>query len=429
MTNTHPSEPTNYLKQGQFWSAFLGNFFEHYDTAIFGFLSPFLAPLIFPMHDFMTALILTYAMIPLGMLARPIGALFFGYIGDYYGRTRALFWSLVGMSVVSGSIALSPTYEQAGILAPVIFGLGRLLQNFLAAGETIGGAIFLLENTEKKRHDFLSGIFNASTIGGILFASLGVSIISHYNILENGWRALYVIGCLTGVFGCILRINLPLNEVNIKSIKGSYSPLNLFNIFIQQWKALFVVALSSGFSYANYSIALVLMNGFIPMITTTTKNEMMNLNTFLLVFDFISLPFFGWLASKVSRVKLMLGASLGVVFMVIPLFMVLEGGSFLTVVLVRICLVLFGVAFFAPFHAWVQDFVPATHRYLIVSFGYAVGSQIFGGPTAAFSLWLFKTTGIVSSVSWYLFALALINGVILIKMNFFAIPKEERCRI
>lgn len=54
------------------------------------------------------------------------------------------------MAVVSFGIAFSPTYVQAGVLAPLIFCVGRLLQNFMTAGETIGGAIFLLENTAKK---------------------------------------------------------------------------------------------------------------------------------------------------------------------------------------------------------------------------------------------------------------------------------------
>ena len=88
----------------QLWNACLGNLFEHYDTALLGFLSPFLAPLIFPEKDPMTALILTYAIIPLGMVARPLGSLVFGYIGDVYGRKHALFLTLAGMSLISGSL-------------------------------------------------------------------------------------------------------------------------------------------------------------------------------------------------------------------------------------------------------------------------------------------------------------------------------------
>lgn len=123
------SHPKAYVKN-HLWSACLGNFFEHYDTALFGFLSTFLAPLIFPDYDFLTALILTYAMIPLGMLARPVGALVFGYIGDKYG-SKALFLSLSGMGLLSFCTAFSPTYAQVGWLAPVIFCITRIVQNFL----------------------------------------------------------------------------------------------------------------------------------------------------------------------------------------------------------------------------------------------------------------------------------------------------------
>src|ERR1700688_1495282 len=111
--------------RGQLWNACLGNLFEHYDTALFGFLSPFLAPLIFPKQEAITALILTYAIIPLGMLARPLGSLVFGYIGDMYGRKHALFLTLTGIALVSGGIAFIPTYVQAGMLAPLLFFLGR----------------------------------------------------------------------------------------------------------------------------------------------------------------------------------------------------------------------------------------------------------------------------------------------------------------
>ena len=139
------------------------------------------------------------------MLARPLGSLVFGYIGDIYGRSYALFLTLAGMALVSGCIAFSPTYLQAGMLAPILFFFGRALQNFLAAGETMGGAIFLLENTSEKHHDLISGLYSASTMGGHLLASLGVFLLGRYNIVNPGWRFLYLCGCTTALFGCMMR--------------------------------------------------------------------------------------------------------------------------------------------------------------------------------------------------------------------------------
>lgn len=391
------------LPQKQLWNACLGNFFEHYDTALFGLLSPFLAPLIFPEHDQLTALILTYAIIPLGMLARPLGSLFFGYIGDVYGRNHALFLTLAGMSIVSACIALSPTYAQAGIISSIIFTLGRILQNFLAAGETMGGAIFLLENSPNKRHDLLSGLYGASSMGGHLLASFGVLMFSSYNAIDFGWRHLYLYGCVTAFFGCMIRnssqgIQAPAQQSkSISSMKEQ---------FWKYRKQLLLIIINSGFTHATYAIALVLMNGIVPLVSSVSKTEIMEINTYLLILDFCALPFFGWIASKVSREKLMLFASLGVIIFAVPLFMALQGASLAGIIGIRIAFVLLGVAFCAPLHAWAQMLVPPTCRYEVISFGYAIGSQLLGGPTAVLALWCYQKTGMISSVSWYWIFLA-----------------------
>lgn len=387
----------------QLWNTCLGNLFEHYDTALFGFLSPFLAPLMFPKQEPIIALILTYAMIPLSMLARPIGSLVFGYVGDVYGRGQALFLTLAGMAVVSGCIAFIPNYTQVGLLAPVLFCLGRALQNFLAAGETMGGAIFLLENTAEKRHDLLSGVYGASAMGGHLLASLGVLLISQNAVIDPGWRLLYLCGCITAVFGCMTRRT---SCVVQPAVKFSKTIANFKETLWTSRKLLFAIVINSGFAHATYSIALILMNGFVPLISSLTQAEMMKINTYLLILDFCALPFFGWVASKIPREKLMLTASLGVVLFSIPLMLLLKDASLAGIIGVRMAFVIFGVAFCAPFHAWAQQLVPPACRYVVISFGYALGSQLLGSPTAALALWCFQKTGMVSSVAWYWMGLA-----------------------
>jgi len=391
------------FRNKQLWNACLGNFFEHYDTALFGCLSPFLAPLIFPREDPLTALILTYAIAPLAMLARPIGSLVFGYIGDRYGRAHALFLTLAGMALVSGGMACTPTYFQAGILAPILFCLGRTLQYFLAAGETMGGAIFLLEHTSEKRHDLLSSLYSASTIGGHLLASYGVFLLS--SSIDTRWRFLYLAGSITAFFGCMMRRNVTLPS---PPIKFNHTLATVKGMFWTYRKPLLLIALSAGFSHATYAISLVLMNGLIPLVSSLTKAEVMRMNTYLLILDFSALPFFGWAASKLSREKLMLGASLGVAVLAIPLFLLLPGASLLTIFGVRIAFVLLGIAFCAPLHAWAQQLFPPACRYLLISFGYALGSQLFGGPTAALALWCFQKTGMIASIAWYWIGLACI---------------------
>lgn len=390
----------------KFWAASLGNLFEHYDAALFSVLSPFIAPLFFPEKDPLTALILTYAMIPLGMLARPLGSLIFGYIGDRFGMGRALFLSLSATAIVSGSVAFCPTYASAGILAPLLLCLARFLQNLLSAGETMGGALILLDDAPIKSRDILSGFYSMTTIGGILLASAGVTFLCKAERLAWGWRGLYLFGCCVAIFGCFLRNKLKHEgEVKISS--------NLAEIFWKNRKALFQIVLVSGLSYVNYTVALVLTNGFVPLITTFSKIELMGLNTSLLILDLCLLPIFGVLSAKISREKLMLGTSFAIALLAIPLFALLDQATWTTLIFVRVAFVILGVAFHAPFYAWAEQLVPKEHRYSLISFGYALGSQIFGGPAAALSLWLFKKTAIVTSAGWYWTGVALLASLTL----------------
>lgn len=401
---------TSYFRL-QFISAFLGNLFEHYDMALYSLLTPFFASIFFSEPDHLSALIMTYGIIPLGMLARPIGALVFGYIGDHYGRRQALFISLSGLAVVSGLFAFAPTYQQAGLLAPILLLVGRMLQNFFGIGESLGGAIYLLEHTSEEKQDLISSLYGSSTVAGYLLASLGVSLLCYYGPVNECWRILYLIGCLTALFGSILRKTMPNENVNKKT--GALGRREMINVLWQYRQMILLIALVAGFSYATSSIALVFLNGFIPLISNVTKEQMVNLNTILLFFDFLTLPIFGLMANRISRRKMMLFSAICTVVSGIPLFALLEMASMPAIVAIRIIIVLLGVWFAAPFHSWAQQLVPASHRYSVISFGYAIGSQVFGGPAAAISLWLFQQTHLVWIASCYWILLAFATGLCL----------------
>lgn len=396
-----------YLPNSRKIAVLIGNICEHYDSALFGLLTPFLAPVFFPQKDPVTALIMTYLLIPIGMIARPFGALFFGWIGDNWGRKKALSISLFGMAIMSLLIGLLPTYQQIGFLAPVLLTAGRILQNFFSSGESIGGAIFLIENSEEKKKDFLSSLFNASTIVGILIASLCVSILSKAGIIQVNWRWLYFLGAGTAYVGYFLRRKCDFQETGLNS-KEKFSlkkvGLNIWNNRL----AFVTIVCGSGLMYANYMIALVMMNGFIPLVSTYTKEQMIHLNTGLLLLDCLIMPLFGLLATKYPRHRLMLIAALSTALSAMPLFHILQGASLMMVIAIRLTLVLFGVWFSATFHSWAQGLIPKENRYSLISLGYALGSQLLGGPTAAVSLGLYKKTHVASSTAFYLIFLALL---------------------
>jgi len=377
-------------------SLLTGNVLEHYDTALFALLTPKLAPLFFPKDDPVVALILTYAMIPLGLIAKPLGALFFGRLSDVKGRKHALLLSLFGMSVATCGFAVVPSFDDVGPISALFLAVLRLLQSFFASGESISGAILLLEKSPQGKHTFLSSLWDSATVGGILLASFAVMVM---NLADFNWRWLYLIGSGSAFIGFILRFTLPdseeeREEVSLKMVIYTYR------------KEIALIALNSGFSYASYMVALVLMNALIPLVSPHAYEVSIAVNTALLVFDMLLLPMIGYLSSRLEREKIMQMSAFAAVILGIPAFMLLEGASFALMLGIRMLFVIIGVGFSASFHAWCQHLIPKAHRGLAISFGYSLGTQALGAGSAALSLWLYKSTGslMLASSYWVLLA-------------------------
>lgn len=382
------------------FTGIIGNIFEHYDTALFGLLAPFIAPLFFYQEDPITALILTYAILPLGILMRPLGSLFFGYIGDNFGRKQALFCSLSGMAFVTICMGFLPTFTEVGIWAPVLLATARMCQNFFAAGEYIGGAVFVIEHTEKTKRSLMSSLYDASSIIGILFASSLVAFFGTFSSIEENWRYFFWGGGFTGIIGVILRLKAQ-ESAEFLAVE-SHLKKSLKNVILMHSKTLIAIIFASGFSYTTYSLAFILMNGYTPLITNLSKVEVMTINTFLLVLDMILLPIFGYIAIKTSKTFVMLCGTIGSILFALPLFILMNNSSIEVVIFVRVVIVTLGVAFAAPYHAWAVEQVTPQYRYTILGLGSAIGSLLIGAPASAICLWLYKTTSWNAAPAIYL---------------------------
>lgn len=391
----------------------VGNILEHYDNALYGLLAPFIAPLFFADFDPLTALIMTYGIMPLGIITRPIGSLFFGWIGDTFGRRQALSLSLTGMAFVTVAMGFLPVHKEVGVLAPILLALLRMLQSFFMAGETVGGAIYVLEHTQSAKRTLLSSLYDASSVGGILLASALVTACSAFGVMEYGWRVLFWTGASTALLGLFLRRTT--EDTAVVASKPTPVRTKIFD----NKRALLAIICTAGFSHMTYTLAFDLMNGYIPIITTLNKTEVMKINSWLLVLDMLLLPCFGLLAFKVGKERVMKGSALFLALAAVPLFSLLASATLFTVIAVRCLLVIAGVAFAAPYHAWAMERVPQHLRYTILSLGYALGSQLIGKPTSALCLWLYQLTGHSYAPGLYLLVFGLLAAL--------SVHYRERC--
>ncbi len=351
-----------------------------------------MAPVIFPAAGGLEALLYVYAFLPLKHVARPFGALFFGWAGDRWGRQPVLTICLVGMTLATIGIGFVPEGHHAALM----LGFFCVAQGFFAAGEIKGAAIYLLENTAEAKRSWISSVYDASGIAGIFLASCAALLVG-----THAWRHLFLFGALIGVIGALLRKD-GVEQVDFK--KTNFR----LRVLWEERMAVFSIIVVSGFSYANYYLVTVFLNGILPQIGSISCESALLLNTHLLWVDFLLLFFFGALCKKFSREKIMGTAALLTACCAIPIFTLFEGASLILVACLRLMLVTFGVALAAPYHAWKLELLPKNHRFFFAAFASAIGSKFFGAPMPAIAMYLVAKTGWVGAAGLPLLVLGLL---------------------
>ena len=186
-------------------ASFIGNFVEWFDYGAYGYLAAVIATVFFPTGDKTTALMSAYAVFALSFLIRPLGGIFWGYIGDKYGRRPALSWSILIMSAATFLIALLPGYASIGIAAPIMLLVLRMFQGFSASGEYAGASAFLAEYAPPEKRGFYTSIVPASTAAGLLLGSLMAAgmyeLLSTEAIADWGWRLPFLLAAPLGLVG------------------------------------------------------------------------------------------------------------------------------------------------------------------------------------------------------------------------------------
>src|SRR5262249_31326962 len=139
----------------------------------------------------------------------------------------------------------------------------------------------------------------------------------------------------------------------------------------KNWKPLLAIICVAGFSYTTYSLPFTLMNGFVPLVTSVTKAQIVQTTTYLLILDMCTLPFFVYFSTRIPKEKIMLFSALFACVSSIPLFYLLRLDSLSVVILIRLIIVLCGVAFSATYYSWIQELVQPQYRYTVLSTGHA----------------------------------------------------------
>ncbi|WP_342278689.1 MFS transporter [Candidatus Tisiphia endosymbiont of Myopa tessellatipennis] len=383
-------------------SILIGNALDHFDTAIYSFLAPVLSMIFFPKDDPIVALILTYSVLTTSIVTRPVGSIIFSIIVKKRGPTLALSYSLIGVAITTMSIGFIPTYQMIGWFSPLMLLIIRMMLAIFGEGEHCIAKLYIVENKTQIQGVKASYLYELSTMFGIIIASFLSNILISSNHHEY-WRLCFILGGSTGIVGIYLRRYSNTSQRAIEQ-KSSTS-----NVILNNKCNILRVSIVSGFSYMTYVIPFVVMNSFVPLITSISLEAMMSVNTILLIIDVAMIPLVGHFIKKYRPVDVMIVSTSILFISIVPLWLYITDASVWYINFVRLWIITLGVTFACPLNYWLNSLFRSSDKYMLVSIGDALGTSIFGRSTPAVCIAIWHFTGSSIAIGVYIAMITLVT--------------------
>ncbi len=255
-------------------AATVGTTVEWYDFQIYGLAAALVfSKQFFPNFDPLAGTLLSFATFGVGFLARPIGGIIFGHMGDRIGRKSTLVATFMLTGIATFLVGLLPNYESAGAVAPALLVLLRLLQGVGLGGEWGGAVLVMTEGGSQKRRGFLGGWPQLGSPAGLVLATLIFSattaLLSSEEFASWGWRLPFLLSFILVVVGFVARISMPETPVFRQAQRSNAiarSPL--LETLKTQWQevllaaGLFLVTSGGFYVYVTFMVTYGSSNAF-----------------------------------------------------------------------------------------------------------------------------------------------------------------------
>ncbi|GAC01018.1 putative major facilitator superfamily transporter [Gordonia namibiensis NBRC 108229] len=383
-------------------ASYIGTTIEWYDFYIYGTAAALVFGDVFFPEDLAPGVgsLLAFVTLWAGFLARPLGGILFGHLGDRIGRKRTLIITLVLMGIATLGIGLLPTYAQVGVLAPILLVVLRVIQGVAVGGEWGGAVLVASENAPKGKGILYSAFAQQGSPTGNLLATLAffaLSAVPTPAFMSWAWRIPFLASVV--LIGLGLFIRLRLEESN--SMKA----------VIEQDKT---VKLPIAEVLRKHWVLVLLGAGALPLVQVTyfkntfalswatsdlgySRGSFLAMIAIALVVQFVVQPFGAVLVSKMDMRK-------AVALMVIPEFILMPAMFFAietrnyAIATLGMCLATIPHSmFYGAIAGLLARAFPANIRYTGLSLAYQLCSLVVGGGTPVLAQWILNSTG---GITW-----------------------------
>lgn len=398
-------------------SGWLGTALEFMDFQLYSLAAALVfSQLFFSGESAGMAVVLSMATYGVGYIARPLGAVFFGRLGDRIGRRKVLFYTIALMGAATTLIGVLPTYHQVGMLAPILLVTLRLLQGFGAGAEISGAGVMLAEYAPPHRRGFVASLVGLGTNCGTLFASaiwailLGTLVES--DVIAWGWRIPFIASAVVMVFAVWIRLNLkesPVFEEREDVVDGraltreqilerATDRADTRTLEAMQRKPVkaLVVSFFLRFGQAgNSGLIQTYLISFMTLTLTLQKGVSANVVIVSSLVGFLTIPAIGWLGDRLGRRRMYIIVMSAALVVIVPAMLAIDSRDLVWVFVGYV--VLHNVAVLSPAsleNVSIPEIFGARNRYTMTAIIREIAAVIATGigPVVA-AAWVAAATG------------------------------------
>lgn len=403
-------------------AAALGNAMEWFDFGVYGFVAYALGQIFFPGATPGVQVIAALATFSVPFLVRPLGGIFFGALGDKYGRQKILAITIIIMAISTFCIGLIPSYDSIGIWAPILLLLAKLAQGFSVGGEYSGAAIFVAEYSPDKKRGFMGSWLDFGSIAGfVLGAGVVVvlsSVLGEQRFMAWGWRLPFFLALPLGVIGLYLRHALEetpafqkhSENLQQQSAADAPQPVSFAEIARGHWRSLLSCVGLVIATNVTYYMLLTYMPSYLSHNLHYPEDHGILIIIVVMLGMLFVQPVIGLLSDRFGRRPFVIGGSIGLLLLAVPCFMLITSGSLVLIFAGLLVLAVLLNAFTGVMASSLPAMFPTKIRYSALAIAFNI-SVLIAGLTPTLSAWLVEVTQNLYMPAYYLMAIAVV-GVI-----------------